>query len=238
MDARFDIYLSGKLAEGVTPAAAAAAMAQLFKSTPEAMADMIDGKPRLLKRDVDQATAHKYRDALQRAGVLVAFRPFVRTPTEPAPVQPSQAAATTEATPGLSLAPAGGELLRPEERPAMAAVAVDTSHLRVEAVGELPQLEQMPPLPAPDTSHLTVAAAGADLAPPRDEAAPVALSAEMASMTLAPTGATLETLHTDLPAIDPDISGLSLAEPGDLLKPDERRRNTPPPPSTDHIRLA
>ncbi len=225
MDARFDIYLSGKLATGVTPAAAAAAMAQLFRSTPEAMAAMLDGKPRLLKRDVDQATAHKYRDALQRAGVLVSFRPFVKT-AAPAPAA------------GLSLAPAGGDLLRPEERRrTVAAVQVDTSHLRVEAPGELPHLPRAEPAPAPDISHLSVAAAGDDLAPPRPQAAPVALSAEMATVTLAPAGAELETLSLPLPALDPDTSALSLAAPGELLTEAERHRETPPPPPTDHIRL-
>jgi hypothetical protein len=251
MEARFDIYLSGKLADGVTPAAAAAAMAQLFRSTPEAMAAMLDGKPRLLKRDVDHPTALKYRDALQRAGVLVAFRPFTRTasetPPQPsaapaAPAQPTPAtaasAAPSTATPGLTLAPADGDLLRPDERATVVAVAVDTSHLQVEAPGELPRLPVAPPAPPPDTSHLSVAEVGADLAPARPQATPVALSAAMAAMTLAEVGAPLETLHSELPAIVPDTSALSLAEPGELLHPDERRRAAPPtPPPTDHLHL-
>lgn len=245
MDARFDIYLSGKLADGVTPATAAAAMAQLFRSTPEAMAAMLDGKPRLLKRDVDQATAHKYRDALQRAGVLVAFRPFVRTANTAAPSPAPAAIAESTSAPaappaqaaGLALAPAGGELLRPDERAAVTPVRVDTSHLLVEALGEIPHLPQSEAPPAPDTSHLSVAAAGTDLAPSRPEAAPLALSAEMAAMTLAPAGATLETLSNDLPPLEPDTSALSLAAPGELLTPAERRHDTPPPPPTDHIRL-
>ncbi len=248
MDARFDIYLSGKLADGVTPAAAAAALAQLFKSTPEAMAAMLDGKPRLLKRDVDQATAHKYRDALQRAGVLVAFRPFVRTATPAAPSAPAAAPVSAPSSPvtapapaaaaGLSLAPAGGDLLRPDERSEVEPVRVDTSHLQVEAPGELPHLLAPAAPPAPDTSHLSVAEVGADLALPQAAAAPVALSAEMAAMTLAPAGATLETLTSDLPTLDPDISALSLAAPGELLTPAERHHDAPPPPATDHIRLA
>lgn len=251
MDARFDIYLSGKLADGVTPATAAAALAQLFKSTPDAMAAMLDGKPRLLKRDVDQATAHKYRDALQRAGVLVAFRPFVRTATPPAAVAtPASTPSATASAPtvsspvsaaavsGLTLAPAGGNLLRADERSEAEPVQVDISHLQVEAPGELPHLTAPAAPPAPDTSHLSVAEAGADLAPPQTEAAPVALSAEMAAMTLAPAGATLETLSNDLPTLDPDISALSLAAPGELLTPAERQRDAPPPPATDHIRLA
>src|SRR5690606_18977028 len=74
LDPRYDIYLSGKLAEGTTPAAAAASLARLFRATPEAMAALITGRPQLLKRNVDRATAARYRDALQQAGVMVAFR--------------------------------------------------------------------------------------------------------------------------------------------------------------------
>ncbi len=256
MEARFDIYLSGKLADGITPATAATAMAQLFRSTPEAMVAMLDGKPRLLKRDVDHPTALKYRDALLRAGVMVSFRPFTRSAEAPAPARAPARAAPPAATPaspapaqnppttqaaaasGLTLAPAEGDLLRPEERPAVTAVKVDTSHLRVEAPGELPHLPAATPAPAPDTSHLSVAEAGVDLTSPHAAVAPVELSAEMAAMTLAEAGATLETLSHDLPPLEPDISALSLAEPGELLQPEERRRNPPPPPPTDHIQLA
>jgi hypothetical protein len=70
----YDIYLTGKLADDVSPALAAQRLAGLFKSTPAAMAALITGKAQLVKRGVDKTTALKYRDALQKAGCEVAFK--------------------------------------------------------------------------------------------------------------------------------------------------------------------
>jgi hypothetical protein len=76
MDTRlYDVFLTGKLAEGLGREQAAERLAQLFKSAPATMLGLLTGKPQLLKRGVDRDTALKYREALQRTGVEAAFKP-------------------------------------------------------------------------------------------------------------------------------------------------------------------
>jgi hypothetical protein len=237
--ARYDVYLSGQLGEGVSPAAAAASLAQLFKSTPEAMAGLLTGRPQLLKRAVDKATALKYRDALRRAGVLVAFRSLQAAAGATGAVSDSAPSdAPTAAPDAFGLAPVGSELLHPEERPAPAAVSVDISRYRVEAPGVLPAPAAPPPPPAPATEHLSLAPTGADLLADRAQPLLAVAMPDIEAISLAPAGALLETLDTAPPAVAPDISHLSLAPTGsDLLDPEGRGGAAPPPPVTDHLQL-
>jgi hypothetical protein len=242
----YDIYLTGKLADGVSAAQASARLAQLFKSTPEAMAGLITGKPQVLKRSVDKATALKYREALARAGLEVAFKEV--TPKEAvsktvgavaAQVQPEAPVRAAAAAPsGLTIAPVGADVLTEAERHSVQPVAVDTSHLSVAPLGELTDGATAPTPAAPDTSHLTIAAAGADLLSAAEREQPPAVMPDISDLTLAPAGSVLETLQTAAAPVNPDISGLSLAPPGaDLLAPDQRAKPAPPPPSTDHLRV-
>jgi hypothetical protein len=244
---RYDIYLSGQLAEGITAAAAAAALAQLFRSTPAAMAGLVTGKPQLLKRNVDRATAARYREALQRAGIMVAFRqlPAADTaqPPSPPPVQPATTPASESAAPetppspaGLGLAPVGGDLLNPEERHHPQPVQVDISAYQLAPAGELERLLQAPPPPAPATDHFDLAPAGSDLL--SDRTTPPLATVDAGDFSLAPAGALLETLPNSAEPVAPDTSHLGIAPAGsDLLDPDQRNRPTPPPPATDHLSL-
>lgn len=253
MDApTYDVYLTGKLAEGLSADAAAERLAQLFKTSPQSMAALLTGKAQVLKRGVDRPTALKYRDALARAGVEVAFKTQAAAPAAappaaaarattaapvaaaPAPAQAIPAPAST----GLSLAPAGTDVLKEDERRVIAAVAVDTSHLSVAPPGDLSSGIERPPTAAPDTSHLSVAAAGADLLSASERERPPAAVPDTEGLTLAAAGSPLETLRRDIEPINPDISGLALAPVGsDLLTEEQRRRPAPPAPNTDHLRV-
>lgn len=239
----YDVYLTGKLADDVSPALAAQRLAALFKSTPEAMAGLITGKTQLLKRGVDKNTALKYRDTLQNAGCEVAFKAQTIAPRESAPVAPqfvapaAVAPAPAAANSGLQLAPAGADLLQPEERRAVTAVAVDISHLSVAPVGPLPHVAAAPAA-APDTSYLSLAAAGGNLLQESERAAPPAIVPDTSDLSVAEIGAPIETLKSDVAPLHPDISGLNLAPAGsDLLTEEERKHVQPAAPNTDHITL-
>jgi hypothetical protein len=178
----FDVYLTGKLAAALDREQAAARLAQIFKAAPATMLGLLTGKPQLLKRGVDKNTALKYREALQNAGVEVAFKAQTQNPAaqSPAPVQsapvqsdpvrnasaatqtaapasipPTTSATATSATPnptqtstatstvssaigsGLTLAPAGTNVLTADEQSHVIAPAIDLSHLAVAAPGPL-----------------------------------------------------------------------------------------------------
>lgn len=233
----YDVYLTGKLAEDVSPALAAQRLAALFKSTPEAMAALITGKAQLLKRGVDKNTALKYREALQKAGCEVAFKAQTAA-VDQKNANAAQAATTSSASAGLQLAPAGGELLRPEEHRTVAAIAVDTSHLSLAPVGPLPTLAPAAAV-QPDLSHLSLAPAGGLLLSEAEREKPPISAPDVGDFSMAEVGAPIDTLKSELAPVNPDISGLQLAPAGtDLLRPEERARPPIAPPATDHITLA
>ena len=231
---RYDILFSGELLPGFDSATVAANLARLFKATPETVTRLMDGHSHVLKRDTDHDTAAKYRSAMEKAGARAILREIA-----PAPAATADGAAA-RAAPGdpdtsLTLAPAVGELLAAHERRTVAAAQVDTSHISlVSAFATTPDAPRDAP-PAPDTTHISVAEAGADLLPDRAEAPPppppdtsaitlaaagalMALPAEpvahqlpdISAITLAPAGAELESLRRELPLLDPDTSALSI----------------------------
>lgn len=259
MDSRlYDVFLTGKLADGLAREQAAERMAQLFKAAPATMLGLLSGKPQLLKRGVDRDTALKYREALQRAGIEVAFKPQAAMAPTSAPVQQPQAesparpvAAAAQAsvaittapvdTGALSLAPAGADVLNPDERRSIESAVIDTGHLSVAEAGamleQLPRGGEMPSIP--DLGHLTLRAAEGDLLTDEERMVLPAAALDVPDFTLAPAGAELETLPDERVPVEVDIGALSLAPEGsDLLAPEQRRRFDEKAPATDHLQLA
>lgn len=250
MDTRlYDVFLTGKLAENLGREQAAERLAQLFKSAPATMLGLLTGKPQLLKRGVDRDTALKYREALQRAGVEVAFKPqAVAQPDAAAPSSaaahpqaPATARVASAAAGGLSLAPAGADVLAPGERRSIEAAHIELGHLSVaEAGAPLDEIPRDLGAPVnPDLGHLSLRAAEGDLLT-EDERATLPVSApDTEHLSLAPAGADLETLHDSKPPVEVDVSQLSIAPAGsELLPAEQRRKFDETAPDTGHLRLA
>ncbi len=228
---RYDILFNGELLPGFDSATVAANLARRFKATPATIARLMNGDSHVLKRATDYDTAVKYRSAMEQDGARALLR-------EIAPAAASEPAAPT--APGdpdtpLTLAPVGGELLAAHERRTVVTAQVDTAHFSlVSTFASTPEVPRPTP-PAPDTTHISVAEAGADLLPNHPKAPPpappdtsaITLAAtgalmappaepvacdlpDTSAITLAPPGAQLESLHTGLPLLDPDTSALSI----------------------------
>ncbi|MET0378451.1 MAG: hypothetical protein ABW049_05595 [Spongiibacteraceae bacterium] len=239
----FDIYLTGRLTSGLTAADATQRLAQLFRTSAETAANLITGKPQLIKRSVDHATALKYRDALQRSGLEIDIREQMREQLEVA-VSSTATAATPVDNTGLTLAPAGADLLRPDEHRPVVTAHIDTGHISL-----APQLFT-PFVPAAATARsateniiapdLTLAPPGGELLQPDEKSSPPAITPEIPDLTLAAPGALLETLVLEVAVVTPDISGLSLAPPGgELLNPTEfPEKPVPSVPDISHLRLS
>lgn len=245
----FDIYLTGRLATGLTAADAAQRLAQLFRTPVETTANLITGKAQLIKRGTDHATALKFRDALQRAGLEIEIRAqaamttvAVHTPTVATPAISTPAATTPTAE--LTLAPVGADVLNPDERVAVAVVSIDTTHLSL-----APQVfaPGMPADPSARPAHLDIVAPALTLAPadgellkPEEKSVPPAQTPDIPDLTLAEPGALLETLQQEVTIVAPDIAGLSVAPAdGDLLKPGERpAKPAAPTPDISHLQLS
>lgn len=259
---RYDIYFTGKLVEGHTSLQAQQQFAQLFKMTPEKVDSYFTGQPQLLKRNIDKAQALKYKQALHKAGMLTAFKAHqeqasLEPSTETAP-KPTQAAVVSTAASNpsavtqtesvqpiqpetkLTIAPTGSDVLNDNERRQPEHRDIDTSAIKLvspfldpEPINQEPINQQQ----APDTSHLTIAASGVDLLEGHHSEW-VELDLDLSALELAPTGTLLEQSNEEKPEINnPDISQISVAEPGADLLENQPKKITPPAPNTDHLSI-
>lgn len=116
---------------------------------------------------------------------------------------------------GLTLAPVGADVLKPEEREVVAAVQVDTSELSLrEADGNLLDAsEQAQVLPvAVDTDGLTLGEVGEDLLDDGDKRVEEVLELDLSGFDLAEPGADMGQLKPDAPPPPPDTSNIHLQE--------------------------
>jgi len=98
-DQLFEIAFSGKVSEGADPAAVKAKIGKMFNADEAKLAQLFSGKRIVIKKNLDQATAAKYKTAFNRAGAECDVRPMGGAPAASQPAQPAKAAA--------SAAPAG-----------------------------------------------------------------------------------------------------------------------------------
>lgn len=219
MDTRlYDVYLTGKLADGLDRADAADRLAQIFKSAQATMLGLLTGKPQLLKRGVDKNTALKYREALQRAGVEVAFKPQAATPL----VTGSQPIVPKTDNPAPVAANAAANFMQNAETGASAAPAT--------VVSATPE----------STGQFSLAPAGADMLNDNERRQSVEAHIELGHLSLAAAGTQLEELPRNftIPEL-PDLAHLSLQEAGgDLLSAEERTSLPASIPDTDNLSLA
>ena len=224
----YDIFFTGQLVEGTDPQSAKQNLAKIFKTTPEAVAKLFTGKPKPLKRGIEKPEALKYKAALHKAGLLVAFKAHQVDTT------PTEVTTNTSQTEDWSLAPVGKELLKANERHEIPERDIDTSNIKMVSDFAIPEPEPKLTPPAPNTSHLSAAAAGEDLIVDKPAPSPPP-PLKLEGITLAPPGTDLEELHHDLPPLNPDISALSIAQLGVDILEGELKEPAPAAPNTDHI---
>ena len=74
-DNRYHVRLTGELMGGADADRVAANLARLFKMPEEKAALLVSGKPRVVKKDADEATARKFQVALRQAGARCELLP-------------------------------------------------------------------------------------------------------------------------------------------------------------------
>lgn len=250
----YDIYFTGQLVEGADEATAKSNLAALFKAAPDKVGKFFDGKSHLLKRGIDKQAALKYKAALHQAGLLTAFKAHQSTTAEKpsAPVAKAPSAETnasvstssdtepstdTGSDGSLTLAPTGSDVLKESERSVFEAADIDISNIKLVSafIDSEPEVSSAPP--APDTSHLSVAAAGEDILVEKP-VPPTPVDVDIDDMTLAPPGEDLDQIVETADDINPDLSQYSIAETGADLLEGQPKKTDPPAPNTDHISIA
>jgi hypothetical protein len=161
-DERFDLSYKGLIAPGADPDHARKRLTAIFKLTDKGVERLFTGKPVIVKRDVDAATAAQFEKVFAHAGAILTVTPVEGTglseSQEPAggpdSVEPPQTHGID--TSHLSLAPQGGVL---EEPPAIGIPDLDLRYLSL-VPGDnwtLEDCEPPPtPIPEPDLSYLSL----------------------------------------------------------------------------------
>lgn len=217
----FDIVFRGDIVIGHALADVKMRLQQLFKTDATKVDALFIGRPVPLKRNLDEATAQKYRDVLLKAGALVEVVPAGKfatsvapaKPTTPTsslqPVSPSKAAVWT-------LAPVGTRLVDAAYRPVIQAPSIDTSHLSIR----------------PQAGNLVDAS--------EKKAEPTA-SVAVPQLGLAELGTNLIAADEkmELPVLEIDVEDWGLAELGsDLVSASERPAIAPAPIAVGDYGLA
>ncbi len=180
---RYEIAFSGQLVDGAPMASVQANMARLFQADAQRIALLFSGRRIVIKGNLDQASAEKYRLTLERAGAVVEVlaMPVEEVELAPPPVaaavaEPIVAAAATPVAPGrlqvaprdeymaafadvdapdFGIAPVGVDLQ--DAKPDASAPAVDLSQFSLAPAGsDMGQAKAAPAGPPPDTSYLSL----------------------------------------------------------------------------------
>jgi hypothetical protein len=191
----------------------------------------------------EPATQSKPQTMAERVAALAG-----EAPSQPDTSEAPKATSTSpspDATPagedsGLSLAPAGADVLRDDERETVIPVAVDTSAMNVDESGadipSLPRFDDIPP--PPDVSGLSMGELGEDIPNLPSNLEP--LDIDTSAIDLAPEGTDFSDCMPAPVAIkEPDLSGIELAPEGsDLLENEHKSKDAPAPPNVDHLQLS
>lgn len=173
----YEIAFCGRLLPGAQPDAVKANLARLFQADAQRIALLFSGRRMVIKNNLDEAAAEKYRVALERAGALAEVNsmevdveevemapppmPAAAPPAESAPARRLQVAPRDEymaafvdvEAPDFGIAPIGADLQ--DRKPEPQAPAVDLSALSLAPVGsDMGQAKTPPSAPAPDVSHI------------------------------------------------------------------------------------
>ncbi|NQX88633.1 MAG: hypothetical protein HRT77_08200 [Halioglobus sp.] len=259
---RYDIYFAGQVQDGQEAQEVRIQFRALFDADDTTLDRLFSGRPNIIKRGCDRATAQRYKNAMERAGAVPVIRAQQNTvhtskektaaekiaalaaaPDETGYRQAQQVSqlasqATKPSDSGIELSPPGTAVLRESERAKPVNREVDTSALFIDTTATRLAAESQPPVLSLDISHLTVAEAGTTI--PNLLTAETHVSPNTDALSLAALG----TDYSDCATPEPppptlDLSGLSVDAPGaNLVEGQYRKKHTDEMPATSHLSLS
>ncbi|NWL78929.1 hypothetical protein DM872_18950 [Pseudomonas taiwanensis] len=185
---RYEIAFSGKLVPGAQLELVQANLAKLFQADAQRVAMLFSGRRVILKNNLDEASAEKYRSTLERAGALVEVISM-----EPE-IEEVELAPPPEPEPQVQPAP----VLSPVQ-------AASTGRLKV-----VPRDEYMAAFVGVDAPDFGIAPVGADLQDAKPQAS--APRFDFSSFSLAPVGSDMGQQKKSPSGPPPDTSHLRLEE--------------------------
>ncbi len=193
-DELFEVAFSGQIKEGAELEQVKAKLAAMFKADAAKLAHLFSGKRMLIKKNIDQATANKYKVALNNAGAVCEIKSL-------------SAAPELSATPVAAKPPAEAESVAVT---ANASVSGDSARVS----GDAPAAPQTDPLgiSADDISELSadIAPLGSDM---QDEINTVTEpELDISGLDMAPAGSDLGETKKGGEPPPPNTDGLSLVD--------------------------
>ena len=226
---QFDIIFRGDIVFGHQLAEVKARLQQLFKADAAKIDGLFTGRPVPLKRNLDEASANKYRDALIKAGAMVEVCPSDASPAnaaaKPAPVarRVAEAQAPTQAS-----IPSPAPIPTPIPIPTKAAPVASGGWTLAPLGADLLPVAERRPQPAPvsvDISSLSLRAAEGNLVDASEVPEVQSAVVVVPDLGLAAVGADLISADEkwELPLVEVEVEDWEIAEVGaDLLSDDER----------------
>lgn len=184
---RYDIYFRGESLNQQDVVSLKRQFARLFKLDGAKTEHFFSGKVVALRKNIDRASAIKFKQTLETIGAKVYVKQAENTQAQPA----AEVAKATADAKQFEVLPVGSDVLKENERSPHQAKEIDLSHLQLSSAATLNDSKSINTPPAPDVSHITTAEVGADVL----------------------EGYYTETL----PLPQPDISHLSLAQANSVL---------------------
>lgn len=225
MDGVFEVIFEGRIMPNRNLDEVKAALALMFKASPEAIERLFSGKLIPIKRDLDYPSALRYVSAMKEAGALARLRQIEGAVAVTAPAQGSSS---------WTVAPPGTVLVERQLSAAPDVIRVD--HLSLAPVGAtVGEPREIEPVVVGDLSEFSLAETGADIGDPVEHI-PLP-EPDISALSMAEVGATIgEARHVE-PVKVGDLSAISLAPVGATMSTTPKAP-PPPPPKTDHLSLS
>ena len=197
----FEVAFSGKISDGANPAEVRAKIGKMFNADEGKLAQLFSGKRIVVKKNLDQATAAKYKTAFNRAGAECEVRPMGG-----APAAKPQAPAAKPQAPAAKSAPAAA-------KPAAAAAAAPAASGSADH-GDVPPPPQTDPLGITgdqiDDLEVSIAPVGSAMQDSYEQAEEPEF--DLSGIDIAPVGSTIGSGKKAPDPPPPDTSGLALED--------------------------
>ncbi|MGS2723653.1 hypothetical protein ACVBEJ_07885 [Porticoccus sp. GXU_MW_L64] len=152
-----EIVFRGDIVPGNTMVEVRENLRELFKADDAQLAKLFSGRPVVIRRNLDEQSANRYQQAMERAGAVVQVRQGGATAKVKTTQDGKQPAEDDISDEPWTLFPVGANLLRPEERPRQPVVDLNVADISVAPAGSdvlaANERREQPPVEV-DTSHI------------------------------------------------------------------------------------
>ncbi len=196
-DELFEVAFSGQIAEGADIEQVKIKVAAIFKADAGKLAQLFSGKRVVIKKNIDQAMANKYKAALHNAGAVCEVKSLSTEQVK----KTVETVEKPEVAAGVPMTPVSSMASNPTAASAPAGTAPpapQTAPLGINA-GEISELSA------------SLAPLGSDVQDAHQQS--VAVEIDVSGLGVAPAGSDLgQASKGDEPPPPPDTSGLSMAD--------------------------